>query len=75
MSNFSVSLREIRRSKKVSQRDLGEAVGCGPLMISNFEAGKAEPSLDMILKLAKYLDVSVGQLLNEENIDTLTTKI
>lgn len=70
MSNFSSRLREIRFSKKITQENLGKALGCSPIIISLWETGRSEPNTDMLLRLAGCLGVSVDQLLGENNVAT-----
>lgn len=47
--------RQIRERARVSQADLGHAIGSDGPQISRWEAGKAQPRRDYALKLAALL--------------------
>lgn len=55
-------LRTERRKRDVTQKELANAVGIDQASISLFESGKRNPSLETIVKIAKYLDVSLDYL-------------
>lgn len=62
---FGQRLRELRSGRKMSQRDLaGEAVTAS--YISLLESGSRVPTLDVVINLAKTLDVTVTDLLGHE---------
>ena len=61
---FGQSLRELRRSKDVSQRDLAEKVGVDFSYISKLENDRLPPpAADTIVKLCKELGVPADELL------------
>ena len=49
--------------KKVTQTELAEAAGCSQKMISKIMLGDCLPSLRVLIGIAKYLDVSIDELL------------
>lgn len=49
--------------KKVTQVELAEAAGCSQKMISKIMLGDCLPSLRVLIGIAKYLDVSIDELL------------
>ena len=49
--------------KKVTQVELAEAAGCSQKMISKIMLGDRLPSLRVLIGIAKYLDVSIDELL------------
>lgn len=55
-------LKEIRQSKKLSGKQLGEMVGVSEFTIYNYEAGRRDPPLDVLVAIADALDVSLDQL-------------
>ena len=57
------NVKRIRERKKMSQGDICRALGFDRAQMSNIEAGKGNPTLSTITKLAKALGVSVGELL------------
>ena len=61
---FGQALRELRRSKEVSQRDLAEKVGVDFSYISKLENDRLPPpAADTIVKLCKELGVPADELL------------
>lgn len=55
-------IREIRRSKNLTQERLAEMVGIGTPNISYIETGKFAPSMDTLEKIAEVLDVKPFEL-------------
>lgn len=72
MSNYSKSLRvlisEARLEAKMSQKELAEAIGSTPALISKYESGKSKPRAETLERLAKVLNLNTSELLeaNEE---------
>jgi transcriptional regulator with XRE-family HTH domain len=61
-STFSERLKELRTSKGLTMQQLGANIDATKATISNFENGQKKPSLDMLIKLADYFDVSIDYL-------------
>lgn len=55
-------IRQARKNRKWTQAQLAEAVGCSTANITNVERAKTKLSLNMILRIAEVLDVSVDAL-------------
>ena len=55
-------LREARQARSLSLRDLAERVGVSPSLISQFETGRARPSVNTLYALAAELEVSLDDL-------------
>lgn len=55
-------IREIRRSKNLTQERLAEMVGIGTPNISYIETGKFAPSMDTLEKIAEVLNVKPFEL-------------
>lgn len=58
-------LRKIRERKGVSLRALKQASGVAVSSLAQFEAGKGDPQLSTLRKLAKALNVTVAELIGE----------
>jgi transcriptional regulator with XRE-family HTH domain len=56
-SSFGVLLREWRARRRVSQLDLAVEAGVSSRHVSFIETGRAQPSREMVLMLARVLDV------------------
>jgi transcriptional regulator with XRE-family HTH domain len=56
-------LREARRNRRLSLRDLAQRLGVSPSLISQIETGRANPSVSTLYAIAAELDVSLDELL------------
>ena len=68
---FSSRLRDLRKERKIYQREVGDELGVCYTTVSGYESGRNEPSLELLCHLADYFDVSTDYLLgrsNEKNI-------
>jgi transcriptional regulator with XRE-family HTH domain len=60
---FGEVLREIRRSRRLSQEQLAEVSGCHRTYVSRLERGVNGPSLSMLFQLGKALGVTPSEIL------------
>ena len=56
-------LREARRARGLSLRELADRLGVSPSLISQIETGRANPSVSTLYAIAAELDVSLDELL------------
>ena len=65
MSNnkFGVRLRELREERKVSQTQLANHLGYSQNTISRWETSDREPSLDDVIAVARFFNVTTDYLL------------
>lgn len=59
-------LQQKRSSLKLSQKEVANAVGVNPSVISNYENGERTPSVEVLVKLASLFQCSVDFLLGIE---------
>ena len=57
-------IKELRKSKKISQEHLAELVNLEPPSICNIENGKNYPTLQNLEKISDVLDVSFVDIFN-----------
>lgn len=62
MSDFARNLRYHRKRKNLSQKELAKKINYGYTAIANYESGRNEPSIDVLLALSEILDVTVDEL-------------
>lgn len=62
-NNFKKILKFLRQQNKLNQKSLGAAIGYGYTAISNYESGRNEPSINDLIKLADFFNVSVDFLI------------
>ena len=62
--SFGEKIKNLRTEKNINQTELGKAVNMTQRKISYIECGKYEPSMDDIVALCNYFEVSADYLLN-----------
>lgn len=55
--NFGDKLKEERKKKGISQKELGQKLGVSQAMIAQYEKGDRTPKIETIKKIAKALEV------------------
>ena len=63
MGNLGKNLRETRKQLGLTQEEVSQRSGVQAGEISRIEAGKRDPQVSTVERLAKALDVPPGQLL------------
>ena len=63
IQRFAKNMKRLREAKNMSQGDIHRATGIDRAYISNLEAGKQNPTLETIAKIAEALGGSSDQLL------------
>lgn len=72
-STIKINLKEILREKGVTSKELAEKLGVTPVTISYIVTNKTTPSLDMLCRIAKELNVKLSTLLGEEPLRIVDT--
>lgn len=62
---FGRRLRELRLARNWTQEQLAEAAGITSTYTSDLERGEKVPSLTIVLRLARALDIAVSELLQD----------
>lgn len=60
--DFGVRVRALRRTTGLSQEHFADRVGVSRTHMGKIETGKANPTLEVIVRLAKGLDLSLAEL-------------
>ena len=71
MVEFGKLLRELRRQKNLTQKQLADLVGVQNSVISFYELGDRMPSPEVIAKLACALHVSTDYLMGVEKTESI----
>ena len=61
--NFSRAITALRKEKQISQKQAAAELGISQALLSHYEKGVRECSLDFVCKIADYYDVSADFLL------------
>lgn len=68
-------LRELRKSKGISLKELGAIIGVAESTMSLYENGKRQPDYETLLKLAEYYGVTVDYLLRGSEEEQLPEEL
>lgn len=60
-------LRELRKNRKLTLRELSEKINLRANTLSQFENGKRKPSIESLNTLADFFNVSVDYLMGRTN--------
>ncbi len=65
---FSERLKELLEKNNVSARKLGLTIGKAPSLITRYLSGERSPSGDVVVKVAKFFNVSTDYLLGNSDV-------
>lgn len=61
-------IRELRKNRCMTMKELGAIVGLAESTISQYETGKREPDNETLLRLGEFFNTSVDYLLGRETV-------
>lgn len=67
MELFAKRLTLLRERKNITKKDLATVLNVSPACISQYEKNLSMPGHDILLRMAKYFDVSVDFLLANDS--------
>ena len=67
MKPFKEHLREIRKNKGTTQRQVAESIGITERNYQYYESGGREPAMSTLIALADYFDVSIDYLVGRSD--------
>jgi len=68
MADFAERLKELRTEKGLTMKQLAGAVGVSEVAISYWESRQRLPNINAVLAVAKFFNVTCGQLLGAEDL-------
>lgn len=68
MKNYKLNLKEARKKRNVTQKELAEAIDIDRTAISHYENGRMIPSLERLVEISKVLDVTLDELVEFKRI-------
>lgn len=73
------NLKYLRQKNKISQQGLSDALTIPRTTLGDYERGKTEPNISMLIRMAEYFDVKVDELVKEDlshgDYEILKTKV
>ena len=67
--NFGDNMMLLRKQKKLSQSALGKLIGTSGDVIGRYERSDIKPSIDVVIKIADTLEISIDYLIGRSNIE------
>ncbi len=74
-SKMAQFISELRKEKKLTQKDLAEQLGITDKAVSKWERGVSCPDISLLSKLSQVLGVTTSELLNGEKAGTSAPEI
>ena len=71
---FGEKLKDLRKSRGLTQEELAEVLYVSRTAVSKWESGRGYPNIDSLKEISKYFSVTVDDLLSGEKILTLAEK-
>ena len=65
--DLGLRIKQFRTLKKLSQKEVALEIDMNQGQYSRIESGKVEPTLSSLKRIASVFEVSISELLNEEN--------
>ena len=62
-------IKSYREKRKMTQKEIAEILGVEPATVSKYESGMIEPNIESLKKLAETFEISVDELIKEEDFD------
>lgn len=75
MTYFTDRLKELRKEKKLTQKEIAEQIGIKRNSYSDWETGKNEPNLENIVKLSKILGTTIDFLLGKSSLSNSNSEL
>jgi repressor LexA len=66
MVMFGSRIKELRKRKNISQKEMADALNVAQSTVGNWEGGIREPSFEMLQNIASFFSVSIDYLINKE---------
>ncbi len=64
--SFAENLKSLRKAHGLDQRQLANIINVSSKTVSHWETGYTEPSINQLISLSKYFDVSIDELVDNK---------
>ena len=68
------NIKRLRLLRNISQVELAKKLRVSKQCVSNWENDNIQPSVEMLIKIAKFFDVSTDWLLDLDKKDSISTE-
>lgn len=70
-SDFGENLKKLRKSRNLTQKELGAKIGLSKAVVSKYENGMGYPAFDVLIRIAQYFGVTTDYLLGVSGSKTV----
>ena len=56
-------LKKLRKQRRLTQRDIADALHISQTSVSKYERGESEPDLEMVIKMSDYFGVTIDEFI------------
>ena len=71
---FNENLKKLRKNKNITQEELAQKIFVTRTAVSKWESGRGYPSLDTLKILAEFYEISIDDLISNEEIIDISKK-
>ncbi|MBO7215318.1 MAG: helix-turn-helix transcriptional regulator [Clostridia bacterium] len=64
--SFSQNLKLLRKTQKINQKKLAKIIDVSPKTVSHWETGYTEPSINQLISLANFFDITIDELVDRK---------
>ena len=75
MRQFGEHLRTLRKARRLSQNELAERAGVNEKYLGEIERGVGNPSLEVLMKLAKAMDIDAATVVGDDLVHMARTEL
>lgn len=61
--DFGENFKKLRKSRNITQKELGAKIGLSKAVVSKYENGMGYPTYDVLIRIAQYFGVTTDYLL------------
>ena len=61
--DFGENFKKLRKSRNITQKELGAKIGLSKAVVSKYENGMGYPTYDVLIRIAQYIGVTTDYLL------------
>ena len=69
--DFGSTLKQLRKNRNLTQKELGLKIGLSKVVISKYETGMGYPTFDVLIQIARYFGVTTDYLLGVSGSKTI----
>ena len=69
--DFGSTLKQLRKNRNLTQKELGLKIGLSKAVISKYETGMGYPTFDVLIEIARYFGVTTDYLLGVSGSKTI----